>query len=132
MSQERKGGLSAELHDHASLSTGESCTSLQITDEFGGIQETSGSSCVGSRVSHCVANRMVFGKRFSNSTEILMRFDLADTCILTGRGNGAHGQNKVKIVSLPVAFRVGLAQDVVDKIDCVLAVTVHNSMTCAA
>ena len=38
MSQESQGGLCTKLHGHASLCTGDSCTSLQITDEFGGIQ----------------------------------------------------------------------------------------------
>ena len=57
-----------------------------------------------------------------------MSFDLADTCRLTDRGNGAHSQNKVKIVSFPIAFGIGVAENVVDKVDCILTVTVHHSM----
>ena len=50
-----------------------------------------------------------------------MRFDLADTRRLTDRGNGAHSQNKVKIVSFPIAFGIGLAKNVVDEVDCTTA-----------
>ena len=60
---------------------------------------------------------MILGKRFRNSTKVLMRFDLADTCRLTDRGNGADSQKKVKIVSFPISFGIRLAKNVVDEVD---------------